>query len=142
MPPGTFIPVLVYPNMAEAVRWLCATFGFTERLRIGTHRIQLCVGDQAAIVVVQATGDAALVRIRPEPSPLPDEPPYTIRLRVPDVDRHYAQARQCGAHIIQPPTDFPYGEHQYTVLDVAGYQWTFTQSIADIDPRDWGRGLT
>jgi hypothetical protein len=39
---------------------------------------------------------------------------------------------------VQPPTDFPYGERQYTVEDLAGHRWTFTQSIADVDPRDWG----
>jgi len=34
--------VLTYPDVREAVAWLCSTFGFEERLRIGdAHRSQL-----------------------------------------------------------------------------------------------------
>src|SRR3989475_12471029 len=50
MPSSTVIPVLVYPDVTEAVDWLCSTFGFTERLRIGSHRSQLTVGDGSIVV--------------------------------------------------------------------------------------------
>jgi len=43
------------------------------------------------------------------------------------------------ARIIRPPTDFPYGERQYTAEDLAGRRWTFSQSIADVDPQEWLR---
>jgi uncharacterized glyoxalase superfamily protein PhnB len=46
-----------------------------------------------------------------------------------------------GAHIVSPPNTFPYGERQYTALDPAGRRWTFSQSIADVDPAAWGRQL-
>ena len=36
MPPAVIIPELSYPDVREAVEWLCRTFGFTERLRIGS----------------------------------------------------------------------------------------------------------
>jgi uncharacterized glyoxalase superfamily protein PhnB len=36
MPRSTVIPVLAYPDVGEAVEWLCETFGFTERWRPGT----------------------------------------------------------------------------------------------------------
>jgi uncharacterized glyoxalase superfamily protein PhnB len=39
---------------------------------------------------------------------------------------------------VREPADHPYGERQYNVEDLAGHVWTFTQSIADADPRDWG----
>jgi hypothetical protein len=35
MPPGVIIPVLGYPDVHEAAGWLCRSFGFVERLRIG-----------------------------------------------------------------------------------------------------------
>jgi len=123
MSPGVFIPVLPYPEVAAAVKWLCETFGFTERLRIGDHRAQLIFG--GASVVVGA-------------SPQPIIGGQSIMVRVPDVDRHFERARQHGAKILRPPQDFPYGERQYTVEDFAGYRWTFSQSIADVDPKDWG----
>ena len=51
IPSATVIPVLVYPDVREAVAWLSAAFGFVERLQIGeSHRSQLSVGDGAVIV--------------------------------------------------------------------------------------------
>jgi uncharacterized glyoxalase superfamily protein PhnB len=36
------------------------------------------------------------------------------------------------------PQDYPYGERQYSVEDLGSHRWNFSQSIADVDPRDWG----
>jgi quinol monooxygenase YgiN len=45
------IPVLIYPDVREAVEWLGTAFGFVERVRIGErHRSQLSVRDGAVIV--------------------------------------------------------------------------------------------
>jgi uncharacterized glyoxalase superfamily protein PhnB len=59
-------------------------------------------------------------------------------VRVLDVDAHHAHAAAHGATILEPPTDFPYGERQYEAEDLAGHHWDFTQSIADVAPEDWG----
>ena len=59
IPAAAVIPVLVYPDVREAVAWLEAAFGFVERLRIGeNHRSQLNVGDGAVIV-----GDTGVFRV-------------------------------------------------------------------------------
>ncbi len=137
MPPGTIIPELVYSDRAAAVAWLCIPFGFRERLRIGNHRSQLVFGEAAAIVVVQAT-NASATPDRAEVPALQGELTHSLMVRVDNLDRHYAQVTACGARIISPPTDFPYGERQYTVEDIDGHRWIFSQSIADVDPRDWG----
>jgi uncharacterized glyoxalase superfamily protein PhnB len=47
-------------------------------------------------------------------------------------------AARNGAHILSPPTDYPYGERQYSAEDLGGHRWTFSQSIADVDPASWG----
>jgi len=44
---ATVIPLLAYPDVNQAAAWLCDAFGFTVRLRIGDHRVQLNVGDGA-----------------------------------------------------------------------------------------------
>jgi uncharacterized glyoxalase superfamily protein PhnB len=36
------------------------------------------------------------------------------------------------------PTDFEYGERQYAAEDLAGHQWTFSETLADVAPEDWG----
>lgn len=122
MPPGVFIPVLVYPDVPAAVVWLCKTFGFMERLRIGNHRVQLTFNGGSMVAA--------------EGQPLTGE--QSIMVRVSDVNGHFKRVKELGVEVVQPPQDFPYGERQYTVKDFAGYTWAFSQSIADVDPKDWG----
>lgn len=130
IPQATVIPVLIYPDVREAVDWLCAAFGFVERIRIGdSHRSQLSVGDGAVII-----GDIRGLR-RP---PRPDEVTHSVMVRVDDANAHCERARAVGARIVMEPTDFPYGERQYETEDLAGHQWTFSETLADVDPADWG----
>jgi uncharacterized glyoxalase superfamily protein PhnB len=112
-----------YPDVGAAADWLCAAFGSTVRLRIGNHRIQLKAGEGCIVV---AEGKAPL------------DSAHLVMVRVPDADGHHKRARKHGAHILAPPTDHPHGERQYNALDFAGHRWTFTQSIADVAPEQWG----
>jgi len=130
IPAATVIPVLIYPDVQEAVAWLGEAFGFVERLRIGdNHRAQLAVGDGAVIV-----GDVRHDR-RP---PREGEVTHSVTVRVEDARAHCERARSRGARILMEPTDFEYGERQYTAADRAGHQWTFSETLADVDPADWG----
>jgi uncharacterized glyoxalase superfamily protein PhnB len=122
MPACTVIPVLAYEDLVEAIDWLCAAFGFTERWRAGSHRAQLAVGAGAVALTAQPV-DAARA---------------TVMVRVEGLDVHHEHARQHGARIVQPPADYPYGERQYTAEDIAGHRWTFSESIADVAPEEWG----
>lgn len=63
---------------------------------------------------------------------------HSVTVRVEDVDAHCRRAKDHGARITQEPTTHMYGERQYNVEDPAGHQWTFSQSVADVDPREWG----
>jgi uncharacterized glyoxalase superfamily protein PhnB len=56
MPSCTVIATLVYENVGEAVEWLCAAFGFSERWRAGEHRAQLAFGDGAIAVTGRRVG--------------------------------------------------------------------------------------
>jgi uncharacterized glyoxalase superfamily protein PhnB len=130
IPSSTVIPVLVYPDVRAAVAWLEGAFGFAERVRIGEdHRAQLSVGDAAVIV-----GDVRHER-RP---PRPGEVTHSVVVRVDDVRAHCERARGHGARIVMEPTDFEYGERQYTAEDLAGHQWTFSETLADVAPEAWG----
>jgi uncharacterized glyoxalase superfamily protein PhnB len=62
----------------------------------------------------------------------------SVMVRVEDVDSHCRRAREHGARITQEPCTYPYGERQYNAVDFAGYAWTFTQSVADVPPEEWG----
>ena len=129
MPSATVIPELAYPDVRAAVAWLCRWFGFQERLRIGEHRAQLVLGDGAVIVVGLPL---------PYDGQAPPESRHAVTVRVDDVDAHYRHVEASGARTCGPPVDYPYGERQYSALDPGGHRWTFSQSVADVDPRDWG----
>jgi uncharacterized glyoxalase superfamily protein PhnB len=117
------IPELIYPDVEKAVEWLCDVFGFTLRIGMGSHRAQLNVGDGAVVLMEPRGGGASRAN---------------VLVRVEDVDRHSEHARQRGALIVREPADYPYGERQYNVEDFAGHVWTFSQSVADVDPLEWG----
>ena len=130
IPSATVIPVLIYPDVRAAVRWLSEVFGFTERVKIGEdHRSQMAVGEGAVII-----GDVRGDRIAPRG----DEITHSVMVRVDDVHVHCEHAREHGARILMEPTDFEYGERQYTAVDLAGHQWTFSETLADIEPEQWG----
>lgn len=130
IPQATVIPVLSYPNVREAVAWLNASFGFVERVRIGEdHRAQLSVGD-AAVIVADAGGN----RRAPDPAVIT----HSVTVRVADVQAQYDRAKSQGGVIVMEPTAFPFGERQCTVQDPWGHQWTYSQTIADVAPEDWG----
>lgn len=124
VPGASVIPELAYPDVIEAADWICRAFGFSERLRIGNHRVQLTFGDGALIVI---EGEAA--------------GGHAVLVRVEDADSHHDRAVGAGARVTSPPADYPYGERQYSAVDPGGHAWTFSQSIADVDPADWGGKL-
>ena len=126
MPSATVVPVLGYADVTEAAEWLCAAFGFERRLVIGEHRVQLVYGDGAVVVAEgSARADSA----------------DSVLVRVEDVDAHHGRATAAGATILSPPADYPYGERQYTAEDPGGHRWTFSQSLGDVDPAEWGGRL-
>ena len=127
IPASTVIPELGYADVAEAAAWLCRAFGFTERLRIGNHRVQLNVGS-GALVVTDRSADPGS-----DPGPA-----HSVMVRVADVDAHFERARAAGARVFGLPASYPYGERQYSAQDLGGHAWTFTQSVADVDPATWG----
>jgi len=131
MPPGTIIPELAYPDVREAARWLCRAFGFRERLRIANHRVQLVLGDASMVAIEMPPGQDTESRLAT----------HGVMVHVVDVRAHHDRAKAAGARITNPPTDYPFGERQYSALDLAGHRWTFSESIADIDPSTWGGDL-
>ena len=130
IPGSTVVPVLIYPDVREAVAWLTAAFGFAERVQIGDdHRSQLSVGDGAVIV-----GDVRRDRVPPRAG----EVTHAVMVRVADAHAHCERARAHGATILMEPVDFEYGERQYEAADLAGHHWTFSETLRDVAPEEWG----
>jgi uncharacterized glyoxalase superfamily protein PhnB len=125
MPACTFVPEFAYEDIGVAIDFLRAAFGFEVRWRAGDHRAQLAFAD-GAVAVAEASSSRVL------------RGPQSIIVRVADVDAHCRWARGAGAAVLAEPQDFHYGERQYTAEDPGGHHWTFSQTIADLTPEQWG----
>ena len=129
-PPGSIVPALAYDDVPKAIEWLCGAFGFTERLRTppepdgSIHHAQIAAG-QGGVILNGRRGATA-------------SQTASVMVRVEDVDAHFEPAKNYGAKIVNPPVSASFGERQYTAEDLAGYRWTFTQSVADVNPEEWG----
>jgi uncharacterized glyoxalase superfamily protein PhnB len=130
IPTSAVIPVLVYPNVQAASDWVVSAFGFRERLRIGDgHRTQLTYGEGAVIFAEASHGREA---------PGSDDQTHSVTVRVEDARAHFEQAHAVGAVITSEPADMVFGERQYSAVDPWGHHWTFTESIVDKAPEEWG----
>lgn len=134
IPEPIAIPVLTVPEVRAAVAWLGAAFGFEERLRIGEgHRAQLSVPGGGAVILAEVRPDTRV--------PTPGASAHSVLVRVGDANGHCERARAEGARILMEPTDFVYGERQYSAEDPFGHRWTFSETLADVDPAGWGGEL-
>jgi len=130
-PPVTVTPVLVYPDVRAAEAWLAEAFGFEERVRIGdSHRAQLRVGSDGAVVVVDVGSD----RVQPDGKGVT----HLIKVRVPDVDAAFARARDRGARVVEELRTWEYGERSGILEDIGGHRWELTQTVRDVEPEEWG----
>jgi uncharacterized glyoxalase superfamily protein PhnB len=133
-PAASIVPVLVYVDVDKMAVWLCDAFGFTERLRM--------VGNDGKIGHAQLSFGSGAIMIGREGrefhAPRAGEVNQYVVVHVDDVKAHLEQAQRIGARIVQPLTDMPFGERQYSAEDPGGHRWTFSQSIADVAPEAWG----
>jgi len=131
IPRSTVIPVLVYPNVRQAVAWLSAAFGFAERTRIGeSHRAQMSIGEDGAMIVADVRGE--------QQPPQEGIVTHVMKVRVENVEAWYERARAHGARVLEPPIDREYGERECTIEDLAGHRWQFTETMRDVAPEEYG----
>ena len=123
VPPCVVIPVLRYPDPSFAAEWLERAFGFTVRLRIANHRIQMRAGEGCFTIA--------------EGNVIPNQC-CGVQVRIEGAREHCERARLAGAKILTEPVDHNYGERQYNVEDFYGHRWDFTETLADIEPESWG----
>jgi len=146
---ATVYPHLRYRDPIAAIDWLCRVFGFRERVRMSLpdgHFItsKLEGPDGGLVMIAGITPDLEswlrerLDDFRPRhEQPWPDLSHVTT-VQVADVDAHHARAREAGADILMPPSDQPWGLRVYSVIDLEGHQWEFSQVLNLLEPEEWG----
>ena len=132
-PTATVVPVVIYEDVSQAITWLCGAFGFVERLR--------ALGRDGSITHAQLSFLEGAIMVGPcggtFGSPRDRVNQYVV-VTVDDVNRHFEQAKSHGTKILEPPSNKPFGERQYTAEDHGGHWWTFLQHIADVALVEWG----
>jgi len=135
VPVDTVLPHVTYRNLAQAIEWLTATFGFVEHFRYGdpVQGAQLHIGNVFIMVNSARSG-------RSSPAELGSET-QSLTIFLEDVEAHYARTRD-AARIVEPPHETEYGEFQYGVLDLEGHHWLFARHASDVSPDAWGATIT
>ena len=128
-PWARIVPVLAVADVQQAVAWYVSVLGLVEHVRIGEgHRVQLGFDGERAELIVRELGD--------------DERTSgtcgQVMIRVDDVDSVLEIARRAGADAADTADSQPYGERQAGFVDPFGHRWTVTQTVRDVDPREWG----
>jgi uncharacterized glyoxalase superfamily protein PhnB len=133
--------MISYENVAAAIDWLSAAFGFRER---GGRYAE----PDGTVTHAELELDGALVMLG-WPGPGYRGParhaevcqharkwlavPHVIDgvlVYVEDVDAHYDRARAFGAEILREPQDEPYGR-LYNAADNEGHRWMFMEGRDD-----------
>jgi uncharacterized glyoxalase superfamily protein PhnB len=141
------VPMIAYEDGHAAIEWLTRVLGFEERLRfesedgsIGHAELELEGG-----LIMLATPTPEYVgpkrhRETCEAARRWSDNPYVIDgvlVSVSDVDGHFERARAAGATILREPEDQPFGDRLYTVEDLEGHRWMFSQHVRDVSPEEW-----
>jgi PhnB protein len=133
--------MIAYEDVAAALDWLAAAFGFREREETRF------TGDDGRITHAEMELEDGVIMLA-NPTPDYQSPkhhaqvceqarkwsavPYVIdglHVFVEAVDDHFARAKAAGATMLSEPEDQPYGERVYRVEDLEGHRWMFAQAI-------------
>lgn len=148
------IPMLSYEDVAGAVAWLTAVFGFQERSRItaadGTiSHVELAYEGNTLFLGNPGSGYESPRHHREHCTAARrwSGSPYVVDglyVEVVDVDAHLERARRGGAVILSGPETNPIGLRLYRAEDVEGHRWMFAQRLGSQDqpasesPSAWG----
>jgi uncharacterized glyoxalase superfamily protein PhnB len=132
VPADIVLPHLTYKDLARAIQWLNAAFGFVEHYHYGDpmQGAQLHLGDAWVMVNLLRPG-------RSSPA-LQGNGTQSLTIFVEDVEGHFARTKAAGANIVEDLHETEYGELQYGVEDLEGHHWLFSRHARDVNPAAWG----
>jgi len=87
------------------------------------------VEDQGTFVVLAWEGHRLFLGERQDLPQPRAHPRASVRVMVPDVDRHWLRARAMGARVLVPLADRAYGLRDFTILDPDGFGVRFASRL-------------
>jgi PhnB protein len=128
-------PYLLYEEVAAALDWLAAAFGFRETLRYSDDDGTVSHAEMRFEDGVIFLGDPGPEWRNPKHL---GQPCQHVHVYVDDLDAHYERAKAAGATIVMEPVEQPYGDRRYDAEDPEGVRWSFAQHLRDTSPDEWG----
>lgn len=119
-------PYLYYADVGAALEWLSRAFGFRERVRVPNAEGKITHAEMQSGDGVIMMGNPGPAYKNPRQLGAVTQSQYVY---VPDVDNHFAHAKESGAVIIQGLNDQPYGDRTYGVEDLEGHRWYFAAPV-------------
>ena len=146
MPRAKITPSLTYRDMGKAIDWLTHTFGFKEVWRIENHGALLQLEGAEVYVREPRVVGTPKAGVAPEEQVVEEAAGAACRGSMlwrlegdpPDLDRFFEGVVRRGARVLQEPRDEVYGERQFAVADIGGNHWTFSSTLKDVAPHEWG----
>ena len=129
------MPYILYEDVAAALDWLKAAFGFTEWLRY-------MEADRRISHAEMRLGESAILLGGPKDYQSPSRHGHVCQyvvIEVEDVDKHFERAKRVGATITQEPKTQPWGDRDYRAKDLEGHLWFIEQHVRDVSPAEWVR---
>lgn len=126
-------PYLYYEDVAGALDWLARAFGLRERTRMegpdgGIRHAEMECADGLVMLGCPGPDYRSPKRL--------GGVTQSLYVYVDDVDKHFRQARECGAVILEQPADQFYGDRRYGAQDPEGHHWFFAQHVRDVAHED------
>lgn len=132
---------LAYKDIDEAICFLEAAFGFSERVDArttdGSGRVMLTELDVLdSRIMVGHEGAHGIA----SPKTLGGST-HALIVYVDAIDDHYAQAIANGAEIVSTPSDQFWGDRRYEAKDNEGHLWSFHQHMRDVSAEEMKKAL-
>jgi uncharacterized glyoxalase superfamily protein PhnB len=130
------MPYLFYEELGEAIDWLVAAFGCSERFR-------LTLPNGAVLHAEIQFEDFAIMlgNVGPRNQDRPDSVRSSVYVFVDDIEAHSAHAREAGAEIVEEPEEQPFGDRIYLAKDLEGHEWYFAQHLHDVSVEELAKRM-
>jgi uncharacterized glyoxalase superfamily protein PhnB len=110
----SLIPFVRYEDAPRAMSFLAASLGFEERVRVAGPGGSIVHAEMRLGEATIFVGSLGAGRV-----------PQGVYAYVPDLDAHWARARESGAEIVEPLRTEGDGRRQFVVKDPEGRVWGF-----------------
>ena len=122
------VTAMRYRDVAAAVDWLCAAFGFEKQTVASDEKgallyAQLTFGN--AMLMLAPVRDTTIDQFMKQPDEIGGAETQSCYFVVDDADAHYATAKAAGAAIVLDLQDDGSGGRGYSCRDLEGHIWSF-----------------